>query len=69
VALKARVEKYLVGEGYTIEDAAAEAAKYSGRVGMYTAASEAGLPLKTLQPTPGTGRSMWRRSTLARRTS
>jgi len=48
VALKGRVARYLMGVGYTVKAAAAEAARYSGhsgRVGMYTAASEAGVAI------------------------
>jgi hypothetical protein len=46
LALKARIARYLRASGYTREAAEAEAAKFSrhsGRVGMYTAASEAGI--------------------------
>ena len=46
VVLKGRIARYLQACGYTPEAAAKEAAKYSrhsGRVGMYTAASEAGV--------------------------
>jgi integrase len=48
VALKGRIARYLQDCGYTPEAAAKEAAKYSGhsgRVGMYTAASEAGVAI------------------------
>ena len=48
VVLKGRVARYLQDCGYTPEAAAKEAAKYSGhsgRVGMYTAASEAGVAI------------------------
>jgi integrase len=48
VALKGRIACYLQDCGYTPEAAAKEAAKYSGhsgRVGMYTAASEAGVAI------------------------
>jgi site-specific recombinase XerC len=48
VALKGRIARYLQDCGYTPEAAAMEAAKYSGhsgRVGMYTAASEAGVAI------------------------
>jgi hypothetical protein len=51
VALKARVARYLQACGYTPEGAAAAAAKYSGhsgRVGMYTAASEAGVAIEAV---------------------
>jgi len=51
VALKARVARYLQGCGYTPEAATAAAAKYSGhsgRVGMYTAASEAGIAIEAV---------------------
>jgi hypothetical protein len=43
-ALKVRIARYLEGCGYTSDAASTAAAKYSGhsgRVGMYTAASEA----------------------------
>jgi integrase len=46
VVLKGRIARYLQDCGHTPEAAAKEAAKYSGhsgRVGMYTAASEAGV--------------------------
>jgi hypothetical protein len=45
VALKGRIARYLQDCGYTPEAAAKEAARYSGRVGMYTAASEAGVAI------------------------
>ena len=48
VVLKGRIARYLQDCGYTPEAAAKEAAKYSGhsgRVGMYTAASEAGVAI------------------------
>jgi len=48
LALKARIARYC---GYTREAANAEAAKYSGhsgRVGMYTAASEAGIAIEAV---------------------
>ena len=48
VVLKGRIARYLQACGYTPEAAAKEAAKYSrhsGRVGMYTAASEAGVAI------------------------
>ena len=48
VVLKGRIARYLQDCGYTPEAAAMEAAKYSGhsgRVGMYTAASEAGVAI------------------------
>ena len=51
VALKARIARYLLDCGYTPEAAAKEAAKYSGhsgRVGMYTAASEAGVAIEAV---------------------
>jgi len=51
LALKARVARYLENCGYTREAASAEAAKYSGhsgRVGMYTAASEAGIAIEAV---------------------
>jgi hypothetical protein len=48
VVLKIRIARYLQSCGYTPEAALAEAEKYSGhsgRVGMYTAASEAGVAI------------------------
>jgi hypothetical protein len=51
LALKARVARYLRACGYAREAANAEAAKYSGhsgRVGMYTAASEAGVAIEAV---------------------
>jgi hypothetical protein len=48
LALKARIARYLAGSGYTRDAASTEAAKFSGhsgRVGMYTAASEAGIAI------------------------
>jgi integrase len=51
LALKACVSRYLKACGYTREAANAEAAKYSGhsgRVGMYTAASEAGIAIEAV---------------------
>jgi hypothetical protein len=51
LALKACVARYLQGVGYTAEAAAAEAARFSGhsgRVGMYTAASEAGVAIEAV---------------------
>src|SRR5215471_2410324 len=48
LALKARIARYC---GYTREAANAEAAKYSGhsgRVGVYTAASEAGIAIEAV---------------------
>ena len=51
LALKARVARYPETCGYTREAASAEAAKYSGhsgRVGMYTAASEAGIAIEAV---------------------
>jgi hypothetical protein len=48
VVLKGRIARYRQNCGYTPEAAAKEAAKYSGhsgRVGMYTAASEAGVAI------------------------
>jgi integrase len=51
VALKARVARYLEACGYTPNAAAVAAAKYSGhsgRVGMYTAASEAGIAIEAV---------------------
>jgi hypothetical protein len=51
LVLKARIGCYLRGAGYTPEAAAATAAKYSGhsgRVGMYTAASEAGVAIEAV---------------------
>jgi site-specific recombinase XerC len=49
--LKARIARYLRDCGYTPEAAAKEAARYSGhsgRVGMYTAASEAGVAIEAV---------------------
>jgi hypothetical protein len=51
LALKARIALYLEARGYTHEAASDEAAKYSGhsgRVGMYTAASEAGIAIEAV---------------------
>lgn len=51
LALKARVATYLRGCGWPHEAAEAAASKYSGhsgRVGMYTAASEAGVPIEAV---------------------
>jgi hypothetical protein len=51
VKIKARVARYLQARGYRLEAANAAAAKYSdhsGRVGMYTAASEAGIAIETV---------------------
>jgi integrase len=51
LALKARIASYLRGCGWPREAAEAEAKKYSGhsgRVGMYTAASEAGVPIEAV---------------------
>jgi len=51
LALKARIARYLEGCGYTREAASTEAARYSGhsgRVGMYTAASEAGIAIEAV---------------------
>ena len=51
LALKARIARYLETCGYTREAANAEAAKYSGhsgRVGMYTTASEAGIAIEAV---------------------
>jgi integrase len=51
LALKARIARYLEVSGYTREAANAEAGKYSGhsgRVGMYTAASEAGIAIEAV---------------------
>jgi integrase len=51
LALKARIARYLEACGYAPDAAAAEAAKYSGhsgRVGMYTAASEAGVAIEAV---------------------
>ena len=51
LVLKARVTRYLESCGYTPEAAIAAAAKYSGhsgRVGMYTAASEAGVSIEAV---------------------
>ena len=48
LALKARIARYLETCGHTREAANTEAAKYSGhsrRVGMYTAAFEAGIAI------------------------
>jgi hypothetical protein len=45
------LNRYLEGSGYTREAANAEAAKYSGhsgRVGMYIAASEAGIAIEAV---------------------
>ena len=69
LALKARIARYC---GYTREAANAEAAKYSGhsgRVGMYTAASEAGIPLRQSQRSRDTNPSTLRKSTLGKRIS
>jgi hypothetical protein len=47
LVLKARIARYLETCGYTREAATVESAKYSGhsgRVGMYTAASEQASP-------------------------
>jgi hypothetical protein len=51
LALKARIARYLEACGYSPDAAAATAAKYSGhggRVGMYTAASEAGIAIEAV---------------------
>src|SRR5215813_10205762 len=51
LALKARIARYLEACGCAPDAAAAVAAKYSGhsgRVGMYTAASEAGVAIKAV---------------------
>jgi hypothetical protein len=51
LALKECIARYLDGSGYTREAANAEAAKYSGhsgRVGMYTAASEPGIAIEAV---------------------
>jgi integrase len=51
LALKVRIARYLQACGYTPDAAATAAAKYSGhsgRVGMYTAASEAGIPIEAV---------------------
>jgi integrase len=51
LALKARIARYLQGCGYTGEAANTAATKYSGhsgRVGMYTAASEAGIAIEAV---------------------
>ena len=51
LVVKARVSKHLVAHGWTREAADAEANKYSGhsgRVGMYVAASEAGVPIEAV---------------------
>jgi hypothetical protein len=51
LALKARIARYLEACGYTRETAKAEAAKFSGhsgRVGMYVAASEAGIAIEAV---------------------
>jgi integrase len=51
VVLKARVARYLQACGYTPEAATEEAAKFSGhsgRTGMYTAASEAGIAIEAV---------------------
>ena len=52
LAVKARIAKYLRDDcGWPHEAAGAEAQKYSGhsgRVGMYTAASEAGVPIEAV---------------------
>ena len=50
-ALKARIASYLLSCGYTREAAEDEAKKFSGhsgRVGMYTAASDAGVPIEAV---------------------
>ena len=50
-ALKARIASYLMSCGYTRSAAEDEAKKFSGhsgRVGMYTAASEAGVPIEAV---------------------
>ena len=51
MVLKALIARYLEGSGYTSEAASDEAVKYSGhigRVGMYTAASEAGIAIEAV---------------------
>jgi len=51
LALKARVARYLQASGYTRDAAEAEASKFSGhsgRVGLYTAASEAGINIEAV---------------------
>jgi integrase len=51
VVLKARIASYLEASGYTREAATAAAARYSGhsgRVGMYTAASECGVAIEAV---------------------
>jgi site-specific recombinase XerD len=51
LVLKARIARYLQDCGYTAEAASDAAAKYSGhsgRVGMYTAASEAGVAIEAV---------------------
>jgi len=51
LALKARVARYLQASGYTRDAAEAEASKFSGhsgRVGLYTAASEAGIAIEAV---------------------
>jgi site-specific recombinase XerC len=51
LVLKARIARYLLDCGYTREAAAKEAKRYSGhsgRVGMYTAASEAGIAIEAV---------------------
>ena len=51
MVLEARIARYLQGCGYHRSAALAEAEKYSGhsgRVGMYTAASEAGVAIEAV---------------------
>jgi hypothetical protein len=51
LALKVRIARYLQAYGYTPDAAATVAAKYSrhsGRVGMYTGASEAGIAIEAV---------------------
>jgi site-specific recombinase XerC len=51
LALKARIARYLQACGYTPDAATAAAAKYSGhsgRVGMYTVTSEAGVAIEAV---------------------
>ena len=51
LALKARIARCLEAYGYAREAASDEASKYSGhsgRIGMYTVASEAGIAIEAV---------------------